>query len=470
VFDIATAESDGGGVVGESVNVRAFEGAIVNTRVGRSGYAYAVAPGERPIAYPINWLKRPGFGEVPPERISIPQVEAAFRATSDVGSTTGRYFRFPQQKVLSAWATVDPVGWKVFVEQPESEAFASLRGKVWRTALLLLVFLAGALAASFLLARRLVRPIRRMRLAAARIRAGAYDERIELAPRRAMTFRRPPPVSLWKEPDRRVDAAQSVVAQQHLAERVRQDDLGALAEDLNRMAASLQESHTQLEQKVEERTRELQATLEELAEKSRELEVASEHKSEFLANMSHELRTPLNAILGFSEVLREQLVEAGQIGLEVAPFSLPEALERGIVMVRERAATNGIGLELTLDPDVNVVEGDQRRIRQVVFNLLSNAVKFTPEGGRVDVATQRVDGDVRVAVRDTGPGIAADEQELIFEAFHQARTGDGDRPEGTGLGLALSKRLIELHGGRIWVESQPGEGGTFVFTLPVGSS
>ena len=124
-------------------------------------------------------------------------------------------------------------------------------------------------------------------------------------------------------------------------------------------------------------------------------------------------------------------------------------------------------VELRLDPEVDLLQGDERRIRQVVFNLLSNAVKFTPQGGRVDVSAVREDGEVLVAVRDTGPGISPDDQARIFEEFQQARDTNGERPEGTGLGLALSRSLVELHGGRIWVESEPGEGSTFTFTLPV---
>jgi PAS domain S-box-containing protein len=255
---------------------------------------------------------------------------------------------------------------------------------------------------------------------------------------------------------------------------------------------------------LQDRTRELQLTLEELADKSQQLEVASKHKSDFLANMSHELRTPLNAIVGFSQVLKQKLfgqvndkqeeylddilssadhllslindildlskVEAGQVELEVGLFSLREALERGVVMVRERASKNGVSLKLELDPNVDLVQGDERRIRQVVFNLLSNAVKFTPQGGQVDVSTASVNGEVRVAVKDTGPGISPEDQSRIFEEFQQARDTNGERPEGTGLGLALSKSLVELHGGRIWVESEPGRGSTFTFTIPLGSS
>jgi signal transduction histidine kinase len=232
----------------------------------------------------------------------------------------------------------------------------------------------------------------------------------------------------------------------------------------------------------------------------RELESASRHKSEFLANMSHELRTPLNAILGFSQVLQKNLfgelnekqeeyvedilssgnhllslindvldlskVEAGQIELELAPFSLREAVERGVVMVRERASKNGVALAAEIEPEVQVITGDERRIRQILFNLLSNAVKFTPAEGRIDVSAARVDGEIQLAVADTGPGIAPEDAERIFEEFQQTDVG-ARHQEGTGLGLALSKRLVELHGGRIWVESEIGVGSRFVFTLPV---
>ncbi len=233
------------------------------------------------------------------------------------------------------------------------------------------------------------------------------------------------------------------------------------------------------------------------------LEEASRHKSEFLANMSHELRTPLNAIIGFSQVLRDEMVgpvnekqaeylddiassgnhllslindvldlskvEAGQVELEVHPFSLREALERGVVMVRERATEDGVRVAFDADPEVDVVDGDERRIKQVIFNLLSNAVKFTPAGGEVDVSATRVNGEVRVSVADTGPGVAPEDTERIFEEFQQSETGVGLR-EGTGLGLALSKRFVELHGGRIWLESELGRGSTFTFALPARST
>ncbi len=441
----------GGGVVGETLDLGVIQELVRQTRLGTSGYVYAIDARGVPIAHPNS-------AAFTNRSLALPQVTRAL-ASAQSGSTVGRDFR--GQKMLSTWATVEPFGWKVFVEQPESAAFAPVRGKIWGTALLLAAFLAVGVGLSVLLARRLVRPVKQIRTAAARIGAGAYDERIELR---------------------------------------RRDELGGLADELNGMAASLQASVQSLEQKVEERTRELQQVLAELSRKGRQLEVASQHKSDFLANMSHELRTPLNAIIGFSQVLRQGLfgpvnakqeeylddilssgndllslindvldlskVEAGQVELEVATFSLREALERGVVMVREPAANKGVGLSLALAPDVDVVDGDERRLRQVVYNLLSNAVKFTPGGGCIDVASFRVNGEVQVSVTDTGPGIAPEDRERIFEEFQQTDVGV-DQREGTGLGLAVSKRLVELHGGRIWVESEPGHGSRFVFTLPV---
>jgi two-component system, NtrC family, sensor kinase len=489
------------GAFEEQIDARILQNLLEQTRPRRSGqgYAYAIDRKGRNIVSPL------GVGSYPsgPQTASLAQVQEAIHSSEPEGSTVGR--NFAGRKVLTAYATVYPVGWHVLVERPESAVFAPLRGRIWRTAGLLAAFIGAAILLSILLARRLVQPIRRMRLAAARIGAGAYDERIELKPSRGVAFRRTPPSPLPRRGDSSpwVDQAKSVVVEQSLPERRRHDDLGALADDLNGMAASLQKSNAQLEQKVQERTRELQIALEQLAEKTRELEIASTHKSEFLANMSHELRTPLNAIVGFSQVLKQRLfgevnekqeeylddilssadhllalindildlskVEAGQVELDIGLFSLRESMERGVVMVRERASKHGIAVDAHLDPSADLIEGDERRIRQVVFNLLSNAVKFTPEGGRIDVSTASDKGRVIVSVSDTGPGIAPEDQDRIFEEFQQAGGENGQRPEGTGLGLALSKELVAMHGGRIWVESELGKGSTFRFTIPIGS-
>jgi GAF domain-containing protein len=239
----------------------------------------------------------------------------------------------------------------------------------------------------------------------------------------------------------------------------------------------------------------------EIADKSRQLEAASRHKSEFLANMSHELRTPLNAILGFSEVLAERMfgevnekqaeylqdilssgrhllslindildlskVEAGRLELELGRFHLPTALDNALTLVRERATRHGITLTPTVDAEVGDIVADERKVKQILLNLLSNAVKFTPEGGRVGLtATMAVDG-ITIAVSDTGIGIAPEEQAAIFEEFRQVGREEARKQEGTGLGLTLAKKFVELHGGRIWVQSQVGQGSTFSFTLPV---
>jgi signal transduction histidine kinase len=238
----------------------------------------------------------------------------------------------------------------------------------------------------------------------------------------------------------------------------------------------------------------------EIEEKGRLLEVANQHKSEFLANMSHELRTPLNAIIGFSEVLLQRMfgelnpkqdeylkdvlssgrhllslindildlskVEAGRMELELDRFDLPQALHDTLVLVRERAVRHGIELQLEADGRLGALVADERKIKQVMLNLLSNAVKFTPEGGRVEVRAVPTDGAVEISVTDTGIGIAPENQELIFEEFRQVGGDYAHKREGTGLGLTLARKLVELHGGRLWVKSQVGQGSTFTFSVP----
>jgi signal transduction histidine kinase/putative methionine-R-sulfoxide reductase with GAF domain len=238
----------------------------------------------------------------------------------------------------------------------------------------------------------------------------------------------------------------------------------------------------------------------EIADKSAQLEAASRHKSEFLANMSHELRTPLNAIIGFSEVLTERMfgelndkqdeylkdihasgqhllslindildlskIEAGRMELEQSDFHLPSAIDNALILVRERASRRGIKLGSAIDERLGMISGDERKVKQVLLNLLSNALKFTPEEGRIDVGARLDDGVAEVSVADTGIGIAPADQEAVFEEFQQVGTAD-KKAEGTGLGLALARKFIELHGGKIWVKSELGTGSTFTFTLPV---
>jgi signal transduction histidine kinase len=217
--------------------------------------------------------------------------------------------------------------------------------------------------------------------------------------------------------------------------------------------------------------------------------------------MSHELRTPLNAIIGFSEVLLERLfgelnekqddylkdihasgkhllqlindildlskVEAGRMELELSTFQLSSALSNAMILVRERAQRHSILLGQQVDTTLGEIVADERKFKQILLNLLSNAVKFTADGGRIDVLAQREDGNAVISVRDTGIGIAQEDQAAVFEEFRQVGRDYTRKQEGTGLGLALTKKFVELHGGRIWVESEIGKGSTFTFTLPL---
>jgi signal transduction histidine kinase/CheY-like chemotaxis protein len=251
------------------------------------------------------------------------------------------------------------------------------------------------------------------------------------------------------------------------------DELGDLAADLNRMN-------------------------DELGRLYRDLENTSRHKSEFLANISHELRTPLNAVIGFSEVLGDRLVgdlnkkqaayvadihasgrhlltlindildlskiEAGRMELRITHVALADLLQHALALLGDRATRQGIRLSLEVGPNAGDIEADERMVKQVLFNLLSNGLKFTPRGGHVHVSARSAGDDLVVSVRDDGIGIAHEDQSRIFEEFVQVRTPRSQ--EGTGLGLALSRRLVELHGGHLWVESIPGRGSTFTFSLP----
>jgi len=239
----------------------------------------------------------------------------------------------------------------------------------------------------------------------------------------------------------------------------------------------------------------------EIEDKGRQLEAANRHKSEFLANVSHELRTPLNAIIGFSEVLGERMfgelnekqaeytedilssgrhllslindildlskIEAGRMELEVTTFDLSGAIENALLLVRERAMRHGLRLERVVDDRLGDFTGDERKVKQILVNLLSNAVKFTPEGGKIQVRAGPDDSTVKISVSDTGVGIAPEDHEAIFEEFRQVGSNYAQKREGTGLGLSLTRKFVEMHGGKIWVESEVGKGSRFTFTLPI---
>ncbi|MGB8551000.1 MAG: ATP-binding protein, partial [Xanthobacteraceae bacterium] len=238
----------------------------------------------------------------------------------------------------------------------------------------------------------------------------------------------------------------------------------------------------------------------EIGEKSRQLEVASQHKSQFLANMSHELRTPLNAILGYTELILDNIygevpdkarvtleriqnngrhllglindvldlskIEAGQLSLSLTDYSIKDVVHNVYGAVESLATAKNLALKVELPTDLPPALGDERRLTQVLLNLVGNAIKFTDTGG-VAIKTSTADGTLTVAVHDTGPGISEADQGKIFEEFQQADSSSTKQKGGTGLGLAIAKRIIEMHGGRLWVESELGHGSTFSFTVPV---
>jgi len=279
------------------------------------------------------------------------------------------------------------------------------------------------------------------------------------------------------KPVREIDDRLNRIAEGDFSQKVavtNRDELGALAQHVNLTCERLQELYQRLED-------------------------ASRHKSQFLANMSHELRTPLNAILGFSELMLDGVygevpermrgplermqsngkhllglindvldlskIEAGQLSLSLADYSVDE-LVRGVYGAVEPLATEKkLSLSMSVPPGLPPAHGDERRLAQTLLNLVGNAIKFT-DAGEVTIRASTANGWITVSVRDSGPGISATDQATIFQEFQQAKTPIRREEGGTGLGLTISKRIVELHGGRIWVESSLGQGSTFSFMLP----
>lgn len=396
-------------------------------------------------------------------RAPVVQTEFVIDDTLDPGA--------PAPVTSTATPPVAPLGW-VTVELSRAQTQARREQVLLSSVLIIVLCLASSVALAHGMSRDVTNPILRLTDAVKRVGQGDLNVQVE------------------------TDVG---------------GEIATLTDGVNAMTRALKASRVNLQARVEQATEELRKTLATLEEKNvaldnarREAENANRIKSEFLAGMSHELRTPLHAIIGFSEALEARLfgelnakqaeyvadilssgrhllalindlldiskIEAGRMELDLTRFKLTAALQQALTFFKERAARRHMTLALTVDPALDSIVADERKFKEIMLNLLSNAVKYTPDGGRVDVAAALGDGVIRFTVTDTGAGIPPEEHEAIFEEFHQVKRRNGEpQAEGTGLGLALTKRFVELHGGRIWVESEPGKGATFTFVLPVRS-
>ncbi|QOZ53995.1 hybrid sensor histidine kinase/response regulator [Bradyrhizobium sp. CCBAU 53338] len=452
-------------VVVAEVNLRFIWDLVAGIRVGNTGKAYVVDRLGVLIAHPDLWpaLRRSDLS-------SHPDVRAAL---DGVGPPSGGLIKedFSGQRVLSTYATVPSLGWLVFAELPLSEAYAPIYASIGRSAFLLIVLLAFATLVSLWLSRRMTVPIQMLSQGAQRI--GSGDLGLRLAIKTG-------------------------------------DELEALGDQFNRMAAHLHESYATLERKVIERTSELEKARDhalaehDAAERARSVAVAAnETKSRFLAVVSHELRTPLNGVMGvlqllddgrLGEVQRRHLATAAASGetlialvdaileyarleasteaLETRDFRLDQLIETAVDLMRPQAFGKGLSFDLACDATVNSsVHGDPVRLNRILLNLIGNAIKFTPSGGIALSATAERHDDhalLRVIVRDTGIGIAPDMHERIFEDFVQADDSIARRFGGTGLGLAIARRLTRLMRGELTVESAPGAGSVFTLLVPLG--
>jgi signal transduction histidine kinase len=443
------------GVLQVQVNLKYVWDLVSKLKVGTGGYAYAIGRNGDLIAHPdISLvLQRRNIAH-------LNQVRLALQSRSDAGIPPWTIAQnLGGQEVFSSWAAIPIPGWAVFVEQPVDELYGPLYTSLLRTSGLLLVGLGMALVASLLVARRVVWPLETLRKGVERIGSGNMNSRLEVKTG---------------------------------------DEIEVLAEEFNRMAENVRAAYSSLEQKVEQRTHELAFANERLKELDR-------LKSDFVSNVSHELRTPLTAIKGAVDlVLREvpgpltekqvhyltrvrsntqhltglindlldlSKIESGKLEVKSSRVSLGGLVHEVVETLRPVAAEKVIALEATVPESSILVWADRDKISQVLMNLIGNAIKFTPSHGRVMVSASSNDkGDVHISVADTGPGIAPEETERIFDKFYQIAVMDGVKPKGTGLGLAICRALVELHGGRIWVESEPNQGSRFFLTLPASGS
>jgi signal transduction histidine kinase len=425
------------GVLMAEVNLTAIWEVMRRITVGQTGYAYVVSRTGDLIAHPdlslvLQQQHLAHLGQVQTALAGVPGPSTSTNLDGDA--------------VLATSVTMPLVGWAVIVEQLAREAYAPLYRSLLRTAVLFLLGLGLAGLVSWQMHRRVVRSVEALRQGAARIGAGALHARLDI----------------------------------HTG-----DELEALAEAFNQMAAQLQASYAGLEDNVAARTR--------------ELELANQHKSQFLAQMSHELRTPLHAILGYTQLILDRIygevppliaeklhrvqqsgqhllqlinavldfsrMESGRLVLSLTEYTMMDVVSTLVTTVEPLAAAKSLRLTVTLPAELPSGLGDAQRLTQVLINLVGNAIACT-DVGEVGLEVSAADDTFTLVVRDTGPGIADEDQRRIFEAFQQVDASSTRRHAGTGLGLTIAKQIIEQHGGRIGVQSRPGQGATFWCTIP----
>jgi signal transduction histidine kinase len=437
------------GILWSKVNLKYVWKIIQDIKIGKTGYAYIVTRSGDLVAHPdlSLVLRRQNLA-------FLEQVRAAFRSsqTETMESLVTR--SLAGSKVFASYALIPNLDWAVIIEQPLNEAYAPIYASMYRASSLVLIGLGVALLASVFVARRVVRPLEMMRLGVERIGKGDLDSRLYIKTG---------------------------------------DEFERLADEFNKMTQALQEAYSGLEQKISERT-------EALVIANQRLKELDKLKSDFVSNVSHELRTPLTAVEALTDnmldgltgglnekqvhyitdikasadrlarliddILDLSVIEVGKIELRPTIFSIASLIDETVNTFKPMAEEKLIDLQAGLVDQKRAAWADRDKVTQVLTNLISNAIKFTPPNGVVSLGVADHDNEwLKISVSDTGPGIAPEDANRVFDEFYQVQQPGEKKSRGAGLGLAISRKLVEMHGGKIWVESIVGKGSTFFFTV-----